>query len=76
MYKIDTNDKAFKELNDYAISVKQPLKDVLLSDAHLEQVTRIFYPHLPKPLKFVMKLDKFKEYYKEHREKLVKHMII
>ena len=64
------NDPAFKELAEYADSVKKPLKEVLMSDEHLDQVSTIFFKHMPKMVKWTMKGDKFKTFYKNHREQL------
>lgn len=69
--KLNKNDKAFKELDAYAKTVRQTLKQVLLSDDHLTQVSSIFYKHMPKMIKWSMKEEKFKNFYKNHRESLV-----
>ena len=69
--KLNKNDKAFKELDAYAKKIKQPLKQVLLSDDHLKQVSSIFYKHMPKVVKWSMKEEKFRDFYKNHRESLV-----
>lgn len=53
---------------------KKPLKEVLLSDDYLEQVSKIFYKHMPKMVRWTMKEEKFKEFYKNHREQLIAHM--
>lgn len=71
MFKVNKNEKAFKELESYAKSQKMPIKQVLLSDEHLEKVCDIFYSHMPKMVKFAMKKDKFTEFYKAHREQFV-----
>lgn len=76
MFKVDRNDKAFKELNDYATSIGKPLKEVLLSDEHLDKVAGIFYSHMPKMVRWSMKEPKFKEFYKEHRETFVNHLTV
>ena len=68
MMKLQKNDKAFQELTVYAKSVSTPLKEVLLSDIHFEKVTEIFYSHMPKMVRFAMNKDKFKAFYKLHRE--------
>lgn len=71
MYQVQKNDKAFKELKEYADKTGMPLRDVLLSDEHLVAVSAIFYKHMPKMVRFVMKEASFQEYYKNHREKFV-----
>ncbi|NCQ52258.1 hypothetical protein GW796_10305 [archaeon] len=74
MYKINKNDKAFKELDSYAKTQNTPLKEVLLSDAHLEKVSDIFYSNMPKMIKWSMKKEKFTDFYKNHREQFVSQM--
>lgn len=76
MFKVQKNDKAFKELAAYADSVKQPLKEVLLSDVHFDKVSEIFYANMPKMVRWSMKLDKFKEFYRNHREQMVGSMAL
>lgn len=76
MFKVQKNDKAFKELKAYADSVNQPLKEVLLSDIHFDKVSEIFYTHMPKMVRWSMKLDKFKEFYSNHREQMVSSMAL
>lgn len=71
MININKNDKAFKELADFANKVKLPLKEVLLSDEHLNEVSQIFYKHMPTMVKWTVKQDKFVTFYKDHREALV-----
>lgn len=76
MFKVDKNEKSFKELADYANEVKLPLKTVLLSDEHLDKVSAIFYKSLPKVVKMAMKEPKFKLFYQEHREQLISQIDI
>lgn len=75
MYTVKKNDPAFKELATFADTQKKPLRDVLLSDEYLEDVSKIFYKHMPKMVRWTMKEEKFKEFYKNHREQLIAHMI-
>lgn len=74
MYKVNKNDKAYKELQAYANSKNKKLKDVLLSDDHIEKVTDIFYEHMPKVVKWSMKKEKFVDFYKNNRETFVSQM--
>lgn len=69
MMKLQKNDKAFQELTSYAKSVSTPLKEVLLLDIHFDKVTDIFYLHMPKMVRFAMNKEKFKAFYKLHRER-------
>lgn len=74
MFKVKTNDKAFKDLDNYAKSVGKPLKEVLLSDDHIIPVCDIFYGEMPKMVKFAMKKQAFVEFYRTHRENFVAQM--
>lgn len=76
MLKVQKNDKAFKELDAYAKQQNLPLKEVLLSDTHLDEVTKIFYAHMPKMVRMAMKYDKFKGFYQDHRESFVAQMAL
>lgn len=46
----------------------------MLSDEHLQSVCSIFYKNSPKMVNWSMKEDKFIEFYKKHREKLVENI--
>lgn len=74
MFTVKKNDPAFKELAIFADGKNKPLRDVLLSDDYLDDVSKIFYKHMPKMVRWTMKEDKFKEFYKNHREQLIAHM--
>lgn len=69
MFQVKKNDKTFKELDLYAKSLSLPLKKVLLSDDHLDKVSAIFYKNMPQMVRWSMKEEKFKEFYKANREK-------
>lgn len=75
MFSVKKNDPAFKELATFADSKKKPLRDVLLSDEYLEEVSKIFYKHMPKMVRWSMKEEKFKDFYKNHREQLVASIV-
>lgn len=74
MFNVQKNDPAFKEVTIFAESKNKPLKDVLLSDEYLDDVSKIFYKHMPKMVRWTMKEIKFKNFYKNHREQLIAHM--
>lgn len=76
MFEVKKNDKAFKELVAYAKSVSLPLKSVLLSDAHLDKVSAIFYSHMPKMVRWSMNETKFKDFYKNHREEFAARIAV
>lgn len=71
MFNVKKNDPAFKELMVFADSKGKPLKDVLLADEYVDDVSKIFYKHMPKMVRWSMKESKFAEFYKKHREELV-----
>lgn len=74
MFSVKKNDPAFKELATFAEGKNKPLKEVLLSDEYLDDVSQIFYKHMPKMVRWSMKEAKFKDFYKNHREQLVAHI--
>jgi hypothetical protein len=74
MYKVNKNDKAFKELEAYAKAHKENLKEVLLSEEHAPKIAEIFYKHMPALVKFTMKKDKFEEFYRNHKETFVQQL--
>lgn len=74
MFSVKKNDPAFKELETFAKEKNKPLKEALLSDEYLDDVSKIFYKHMPKMVRWTMKEEKFKEFYKNHREQLVAHI--
>lgn len=74
MFTVKKNDPAFKELATFADTKNKPLKEVLLSDEYLDDVSQIFYKHMPKMVRWSMKEAKFKEFYRTHREQLVAHI--
>ena len=76
MLKVQKNDKAFQELNACAKSKSLPLKELLKSDEHLNEVTEIFYKHMPKLVRFSMRIEKFKEFYKTNREAFIAKILL
>ncbi len=68
MLPVKKNDQAFKELDDYAKSKNKTLKEALSSDEHLDDVSNIFYKHMPLTVRMVMNKEKFKNMYKSKRE--------
>jgi hypothetical protein len=57
-----------------AKQVNLPVRDMLLSDDHLEASSEIFYQGMPKLVRMTMNLTKFKIFYKNNREKIVNDM--
>lgn len=75
MFNIDPkNNKGLVELKLLAQKNNMDLKSFLLSDAHLEEVTEIFYKNMPKMIKMAVKKDNFKTIYKTHREMIVSQL--
>ncbi len=73
--KFEKNDKAAKELKELAANKKMDFKEMLLSDAHLDEVSKIFYKHMPKVVKWSMKEEKFKDFYKNNRVLFVNKLV-
>ena len=57
-----------------AKEVNLPVRDMLLSDEHLDKSSEIFYAGMPKLVRMTMNLTKFKAFYKNNREKIVNDM--
>ena len=57
-----------------AKEVNQPVRDMLLSDEHLDKSSEIFYQGMPKLVRMTMNLTKFKTFYQNNREKIVNDM--
>lgn len=77
MFKVGKKDPASKELQDYSDKVKVPLREILLSDQHIDVVSPIIYKHLPKVWKWKFKDEmKFKEFYRSHRQQMVNMMVL
>ncbi len=57
-----------------AKQVMLPVRDMLLSDEHLDKSSEIFYQGMPKLVRMTMNLTKFKAFYKSNREKIVNDM--
>lgn len=57
-----------------AKEVNLPVRDMLLSDEHLDKSSEIFYQGMPKLVRMTMNLTKFKAFYQNNREKIVNDM--
>jgi hypothetical protein len=57
-----------------AKEVNLPVRDMLLSDEHLDKSSEIFYQGMPKLVRMTMNLTKFKAFYQKNREKIVNDM--
>jgi hypothetical protein len=67
------NDQANK-LSALAKELNMPVREIMLSDEHLDKVCPIFYEGLPKLARMSMSKDKFKTFYINQREKLADQM--
>ena len=76
MFKINTDDGSFKEIKAYAQKTGKPIKEVLLSDEYLKDISHIFYSYMPKLIKWKMKEEQFEIFYKNHRKNLVDHLLL
>ena len=47
-----------------------PVRELILSDAHLEQVAPIFYEGLPKLARMTMNREKFKAFFVKQRQQI------
>jgi hypothetical protein len=69
--KNQTQAKALKELAaQHGITVRQ----LMLSDEHIDAVCPIFYDGLPKLARMTMNRDKFKAFFVNQRQKLADDM--
>jgi hypothetical protein len=62
------------KLSALSRELNMPVRDIMLSDQHLDQVCPIFYEGLPKLARMSMSKDKFKSFYLNQREKLADQM--
>ena len=78
MSKKDNNgiikDKTYKELDSYAKEHGKTMKEVVLSDEQLENVTAILYKHLPKIIQWAQKKETFQNAFKMKREEFAAHL--
>jgi hypothetical protein len=68
------NNVQAEKLTALSKEVNMPVRDVMLSDEHLDKVCPIFYEGLPKMARMTMNRDKFKTFYLNQRVKLADQM--
>ena len=68
------NNTQASKLSALSKELNMPVRDIMLSDQHLDQVCPIFYEGLPKLARMSMSKDKFKSFYLNQREKLADQM--
>ena len=57
-----------------AKEVNLPVREMLLSDDHLDKSSEIFYQGMPKLVRRTMNVTKFKAFYKNNRKKIIDDM--
>lgn len=57
-----------------AKSVQLPVRELILSDEHLDAVAPIFYDGLPKLARMSMNRDKFKTFFSKQRQHFADEM--
>jgi hypothetical protein len=68
------NNAQATKLNALSKELNMPVRDIMLSDEHLEKVCPIFYEGLPKLARMSMSREKFKTFYINQRVKLADQM--
>jgi hypothetical protein len=68
------NNTQATQLSALSKELNMPVRDMMLSDAHLERVCPIFYEGLPKLARMSMSRDKFKAFFINQRLKLADQM--
>jgi hypothetical protein len=62
------------KLSALSKEIKQPVREIMLSDEHIDKVCPIFYEGLPKLAQMAMNRDKFRVFYMNQRLKLADQM--
>ncbi len=68
------NNTQAAKLTALSKQVNLPVRDMMLSDEHLDKVCPIFYEGLPKLARMTMNREKFKTFYLNQRVKLADQM--
>jgi hypothetical protein len=68
------NNAQAEKLSALSKAINLPVRDMMLSDEHLDKVCPIFYEGLPKMARMTMSRDKFKTFYLNQRVKLADQM--
>jgi hypothetical protein len=68
------NNTQASKLSALSKELNLPVRELMLSDAHLDRVHPIFYEGLPKLARMSMSKDKFKVFFINQREKLADQM--
>jgi hypothetical protein len=62
------------KLNELSKQLNMPVRDIMLSDEHLDKVCPIFYEGLPKLARMSMNRDRFRSFFINQRSKLADQM--
>ncbi len=68
------NNNQASKLTALSKELNLPVRELMLSDEHLDKVHPIFYEGLPKLARMSMSKDKFKTFFINQREKLADQM--
>ncbi len=68
------NNTQASKLSALSKELNMPVRDIMLSDEHLDQVCPIFYEGLPKLARMSMSKEKFKTFFINQRSKLADQM--
>jgi hypothetical protein len=68
------NNAQAQKLSALSKELNLPVRQIMLSDEHLDKVCPIFYEGLPKLARMSMSREKFKAFYLNQRENLADQM--
>lgn len=69
--KVNQNHKGYKDLLKYSQGKNMTVREVMMSDDHVDAVCDILYKHMSTMIRYLVKKDKFKNLYIAQRESLV-----
>lgn len=75
MIKFKKNPEQMAKLQQLAQQKGLPLKEMLLSDDHLQPVCNIFYDGMPKMVRMAFNKEKFTNFYQKNRETIIAQVL-
>lgn len=75
MIKFKKNPEQLAKLTELAKQKGLPLKEMLLSDEHLESVCNVLYDGMPKMVRMAFNKEKFTSFYQKNRETIVAQVL-
>lgn len=75
MIKFKKNPEQLEKLNTLAQQKGIPLREMLLSDEHLEPVCNILYDGMPKMVRMAFNKQKFTDFYQNNRETIISQVL-